>query len=444
MSRLDLIEKFKANLNQIGAKKVEIESLLLNGADQVREHCLELRIDVDLATETAIAELQKHRDAIIMQINDYEAETVALVQIEKNTRDEFERSIRSMAEFTGEWKSYLEKAEVDEKEVAVKNELALELIMKADWEKEKLTSIVFNKKMIMFMKNVNEVEMGNIGIVKFKSIGGIDLNEFRQIDIKDVLNIGNCVRVEVQIYPQDDGTFCLLYISACGYGLNQVSINKDKKIVSALKTYDAHIRCYSFKMHKNNIFINSSSGACFKLSKLDRQLSVIKTVDVYYASSFLSASDTHVYSLDKVNDKLWIYNNDLVFLKTVGQYNNLKGPFYLPPEIKQLEVNKGKFYWLNHTKLQILREDSGELVKSLAVTANNFIIDSKDNIVLVNNVNQEINKFDEDGTLIKKVPKDNYAAGLRVALTKDDEPLFYSNSTTFLNNEFLITNNLFC
>ena len=80
MSRLNLIKKFKANLNQIVAKKVEMESLLLNGADQVRKNCLELRIDMDLATETAIAELQKHRDAILKQINEYETETVALFQ----------------------------------------------------------------------------------------------------------------------------------------------------------------------------------------------------------------------------------------------------------------------------------------------------------------------------------------------------------------------------
>jgi hypothetical protein len=36
---------------------------------------------VDLATETAIEEIRQHRDTILKQNNDYEAETVALIQM---------------------------------------------------------------------------------------------------------------------------------------------------------------------------------------------------------------------------------------------------------------------------------------------------------------------------------------------------------------------------
>ena len=44
--------------------------------------------------------------------------------------------------------------------------------------------------MISFMKNEKGLEMGNIGVVEFKAVGGYDLNEFRLIDIKDVVNGG--------------------------------------------------------------------------------------------------------------------------------------------------------------------------------------------------------------------------------------------------------------
>jgi len=82
----------------------------LNGADRVKEHCIELRLDVDLATETAIEEIKQHRDTILKQINDYEAKTVALIQIEVKTRNEFKSSIKSMDEFTKKWKSYFTRA----------------------------------------------------------------------------------------------------------------------------------------------------------------------------------------------------------------------------------------------------------------------------------------------------------------------------------------------
>ncbi len=86
----------------------------------MKEHCIELRLDVDLATEAAIEEIRQHRDTIIKQIDDYEANTVALIQIEEKTRNEFKSSIKSMDKFAKEWKSYLMKAKIDEKEVAVK------------------------------------------------------------------------------------------------------------------------------------------------------------------------------------------------------------------------------------------------------------------------------------------------------------------------------------
>jgi len=128
--RGDLVEKFKVTLNEVESKKAELEGILLNGAERVKEHCIELRMDVDLATETAIEtaieEINQHRDTIIKQINDYEAKAVLQFKTEEKTRNEFESSIKSIDAFSNEWRSYLTKAKIDEKEVAVRNEAALE------------------------------------------------------------------------------------------------------------------------------------------------------------------------------------------------------------------------------------------------------------------------------------------------------------------------------
>jgi hypothetical protein len=76
-------------------------------------------------------------------------------------------------------------------------------------------------------------------------------------------------------------------------------------------------------------------------------------------------------------------------LKQVGQSNDPKGAFYLPTGIKQFESHKGIYYWLNDSNLQILREDDGQLVKSVTLIANIFIIDSSDKVVLINNATKE-------------------------------------------------------
>jgi hypothetical protein len=48
--------------------------------------------------------IERHRDEILRQINDYEAETVALIQIDEEVRNKFEDSITSLAEFTRDWR----------------------------------------------------------------------------------------------------------------------------------------------------------------------------------------------------------------------------------------------------------------------------------------------------------------------------------------------------
>ncbi len=106
-------------------------------------------------------------------------------------------------------------------------------------------------------------------------------------------------------------------------------------------------------------------------------------------------------------------------------------PFYFPTDIKQFESHKGMYYWLNNTTLQILREDDGQLIKSVAVTANNFILDSTDNVVLINNATKELDYFSPDGTLEDQIPLANYKADLRVSMKIDGEPLFYSDTSIY-------------
>ena len=108
--------------------------------------------------------------------------------------------------------------------------------------------------------------------------------------------------------------------------------------------------------------------------------------------------------------------------------------FFIPSVMKKFESHKGRYYWLSETNVQILREDNGELIRSVAVKANNFIIDSRDHVVLVNNATKEVNLFNEDGNLVDKIPIDNFKDGLKLSLTKDDEFLFYNNTELYLSN----------
>ena len=133
--RGDLVEKFKSNLKEIEAQKIKIEYILKNSVDMIKEHCIELRCDVDLATEMLIRDIQKQRDVMIQQIDDYEAKTIELLQTDNKDNClkmrfwnwTFEKKILELGEFSKKWRSYLKKVKIDDEEVANTNELAVTL-----------------------------------------------------------------------------------------------------------------------------------------------------------------------------------------------------------------------------------------------------------------------------------------------------------------------------
>jgi len=97
----------------------------------------------------------------------------------------------------------------------------------------------------------------------------------------------------------------------------------------------------------------------------------------------------------------------------------------LPTAIKQFESHKGKYYWLSDTKLQILREDNGQLVNSVTISADSFSHIDSSHVVLVNNATKEINYFNADGYLVNHKPIDNYRADVRFSLTNEAKSFLF-------------------
>ena len=121
----EIIQRLKTNLKKIQSQKVEMENSLLNGVDEVKEHCLELRISVDLATEIAHRDINLHRDELLKEIADYENKTAVHVHIEEEKREEFTNVIGELKGYTEMANGQLDKEVgiVDQNEVLKKDSL---------------------------------------------------------------------------------------------------------------------------------------------------------------------------------------------------------------------------------------------------------------------------------------------------------------------------------
>ena len=144
-----------------------------------------------------------------------------------------------------------------------------------------------------------------------------------------------------------------------------------------------------------------------------------------------SISETYIYCF--ADSTLRIYNKEFAFIKVIGQNTIPTGAFYIPADITQFECKNGKYFLLNKTNFQILGENNGELIKTIQLTADNFVFDSKDMIVLLNKAKKELTCYNDKGDIIESIPIENYRDGLTLkSLSKNDEPIFFDIATRIL------------
>ena len=67
--RSDSCKSLKQKLNEIQTKIDQFTYGITKGSDQIKEYCIDLRTDVQLATELAIQQINLFNDEFIMKIN---------------------------------------------------------------------------------------------------------------------------------------------------------------------------------------------------------------------------------------------------------------------------------------------------------------------------------------------------------------------------------------
>lgn len=138
-------------------------------------------------------------------------------------------------------------------------------------------------------------------------------------------------------------------------------------------------------------------------------------------------NDSNIYILTKSpsTNNLLMYNLKFQLLKTIGQTSNpTSSPFYFPYDIIQLENRNGKFFWLNPTCFSIINETNGILIKTIQISANKFMIDSKDNIIFVNYSKKTISYFNSIGTLSFESELHNFPKTFTAFIDLDDKVCF--------------------
>lgn len=108
-------EELKSSLKSIQKIFNKIQFNYNNGDDLIKEHCLEQRRLIQLATEEKKLELDKCHDRLINRMDIYERDCIASFHKNQSFSKEFTETMNRTEKFVTETQLYLKKPKVDEK-----------------------------------------------------------------------------------------------------------------------------------------------------------------------------------------------------------------------------------------------------------------------------------------------------------------------------------------
>lgn len=163
-------EMLKTNLSKLEQLVHDVKFDMENGVDKIKDHCIELRRQVQLATEHKIQEINSFNDSFIKQIDHYEKECAQKLAINQEFKPLLETAIEEIKKFLIEKRHYLGRFQISEEEIYNSNEKSNEFRSHLEFQKLNIKSLTFNNKLLEFETNKNRLDEIDLGFLHFKPL----------------------------------------------------------------------------------------------------------------------------------------------------------------------------------------------------------------------------------------------------------------------------------
>ena len=388
---------------------------------------MNLRCEVHASAETAILRINELTDSIISEINKYENESVNSFQLTNPgsklvQKQDFIKTIKQVDKFYKDESIHLNDLKYDEEDLAKKNLMALNLKRKASEDVIKIKSFVFGDKFIRFEKKHMKIEMDTFGLIKYSQISTLRFAD--SINAKNVLK--KALLESIVFDRVESGEIHIFYLENDIKTMQFLKVN-DLNVSSEIHSENQNFS-NTFKKYKDLILFSDPHGS---VHILDSNFKIIfSTEDNLTEPALICMNNDNVFCLLLDQHNLLVHNRfDKNLTRRIRyQSTNSYEPFYFPSDIKQFECANGKFIWLNDTKLQILDETTGKFINSIEVVADKFILDSKNNIFLLNHIFQRIQIYQNDGVLLREYRVQENLVDQPFFLDRGDKIIFFNKN----------------
>ena len=163
VSRSQAAESLKKALIDIEKNVTSLKYGANNGLDKIKGYCMDLRNDIQLATEDAIRQINEHGDAFIKEIDQFEMDCNYAYHSNDETRENVNKTVKELELFLTQWTEYLNQPKLNDEHILKATNEAVNLNEKAQKDEVDLDCLTFRKGHLKFTKNTNKLESKLIG-----------------------------------------------------------------------------------------------------------------------------------------------------------------------------------------------------------------------------------------------------------------------------------------
>lgn len=422
----------KNNLKEIQLIIKRLSFKINNGVDYIKEHCINLRNDVQLATERFIKDVNDLSETMINKINKYEQKRIRDYKDLATDKQEHLKVVNELQIFYDRWNDYLKQFKINDYEIHYANLAAQLISLNSNKTNVLLDKLNFSGIYLNYENKSREINKNILGHLFKTREQKLDIDSFEEASIKNIFpksdfNIDRAVSDEFLIsYSNEFGNFVLK------------KIDQDGTVINTFKNYQIYNynRKYAillyFKSYDNFVIVSMLTQIGPYLKILGTDLKEKFSIETDHTYSVIAGNDSNIFCLipELNKNNLNIYDSKLQLIKTIGNDSLfLPHKFYFPRDLIQLENKCKKYFVLRKSELGIIDQESGLLLSritfSISFSANKFYIGLDDNIILISYENKAIHYYDFDGRRSKMIELCNTPNKFISFVDFEDEICFY-------------------
>jgi hypothetical protein len=338
ISRGKSFDSLEILLNEIQNKHNFIKFGIENSSDIIKEHCSELRSDVQLKAEKIILIVNEFSSKIIEEIDEYERESIEFNRTNLESVGVFKKIANELESFHSSNTEYLKHHVVDYDIVIDLNKAANILIKKAELEVKNLKDVIFDGKFLVFEENKEKISKSILGSTKIDQM--IDsLIILNRSQMKELMSLCQFIPAEQKwnlIYRASRNGFeASSFHSKCDNKPNTLVIIKSENG----NVFGGYTEQSWFSIGSENKSLNKSDPNSFIFSFINKDNKSIKIKGSENNGISCNINAGPIFGHISGKRDIRIFNNSNI---NATSYSNL-GHYYIHPDYAS-ESNEAKLF----------------------------------------------------------------------------------------------------